>query len=843
MKSSPTLASAAVAGLLSAGLIGIPAAPAAAAPTTFTVTSTDLCGGAGTFEQVVKDANANPGDDTITFTSGLQLTGINCYRSALDMPSPMVVTESVTIIGNGAVVDGGQIYLDPSGNVNRPYECPTSGRLKKVARTAGFLAVGTFGTDNTGVTATVSGFELKNLTSIATVYTNAALVLADTTAHDIIDFNETCNRPLINAFAGADVTVRNSLIYDSPSPRATDPTGMITGQGGDLVLDRVKVGESTFPRVVSWTGGSVKIVSSQLLAGGGMYFNSATAMTTQVVNSVFWTRGHRESDRIYTNNGLTTFAASTLYWTEPKCDQLGGCSTPGMGLEVGPGGAVELRTSAVGANTSWAGAEPLLIGTNYTSDDTESWVQAVPPWNPTTVLPHLLMGNGLPDDGSSGGVWIDAVTPLPTGVLIDAIPNADDTNVLRSPIDNSVITLDVLGNPRTVLGKRDVGAVEIREAPHLTLVGVGDDTVSLGWNRPTTPAGRTINGYVIGYRVAGSAAPLVRVPVAGGSTLSATVPGLTNGTEYQLLVWATYDNATEGPDSNSVLGTPFGGVGTPTPSATPGEQQVSLFWTAPDLGGHTGPLSYYVVYRPVGTTTWFTGPGPIGARTTVITELVGGVAYEFGVFAASTDGAFSATGSTTATPTAPPPPPQAPSAPLNVTAVAGNGAAVVSWTPPASSGSLPITNYEVVAGPGGQTCRAVAPSTTCRVTGLTNGTTYTFTVRALNGAGWGPYSLASNAVTPSETVVTAIVITGSRGSGDNAGRVFVQGVSTGLVGRQVTPRVKLQGETDYETGTGVRTISADGTFAWQRRTGKKTYVYFTAGAGVRSNRVIIEGNG
>ena len=63
------------------------------------------------------------------------------------------------------------------------------------------------------------------------------------------------------------------------------------------------------------------------------------------------------------------------------------------------------------------------------------------------------------------------------------------------------------------------------------------------------------------------------------------------------------------------------------------------------------------------------------------------------------------------------------------------------------------------------------------------------------------------------------------------------------MGRQVTPRVKLQGETDYETGTGVRTISADGTFAWQRRTGKKTYVYFTAGAGVRSNRVIIEGNG
>jgi len=67
----------------------------------------------------------------------------------------------------------------------------------------------------------------------------------------------------------------------------------------------------------------------------------------------------------------------------------------------------------------------------------------------------------------------------------------------------------------------------------------------------------------------------------------------------------------------------------------------------------------------------------------------------------------------------------------------------------------------------------------------------------------------------------------------------VQGVSTGLVVRQVTPRVKLQGETSYQSGSGVRTISADGTFEWERRTDKKVYVYFTAGDGIRSNRVII----
>ena len=40
------------------------------AGTTYTVTSPSLCGGPGTFEQALKDANANPGTDTISFTPG-----------------------------------------------------------------------------------------------------------------------------------------------------------------------------------------------------------------------------------------------------------------------------------------------------------------------------------------------------------------------------------------------------------------------------------------------------------------------------------------------------------------------------------------------------------------------------------------------------------------------------------------------------------------------------------------------------------------------------------------------------------------------------------------------------
>lgn len=87
-----------------------------------------------------------------------------------------------------------------------------------------------------------------------------------------------------------------------------------------------------------------------------------------------------------------------------------------------------------------------------------------------------------------------------------------------------------------------------------------------------------------------------------------------------------------------------------------------------------------------------------------------------------------------------------PSAPVSVIAAPGNASATVSWSPPSSPGTYPVTSYQVTASPGGQSC--LTSSTSCTISGLTNGTTYTFTVVALSGAGWGA-SAASGPVTPS----------------------------------------------------------------------------------------------
>ena len=87
-----------------------------------------------------------------------------------------------------------------------------------------------------------------------------------------------------------------------------------------------------------------------------------------------------------------------------------------------------------------------------------------------------------------------------------------------------------------------------------------------------------------------------------------------------------------------------------------------------------------------------------------------------------------------------------PGAPRTVSAVAGAGRATVSFTAPASDGGSAVNAYTVKASPGGATGSGIGSPIT--VTGLTNGTPYTFTVTATNTRGTGPASPASEPVTP-----------------------------------------------------------------------------------------------
>ena len=95
-----------------------------------------------------------------------------------------------------------------------------------------------------------------------------------------------------------------------------------------------------------------------------------------------------------------------------------------------------------------------------------------------------------------------------------------------------------------------------------------------------------------------------------------------------------------------------------------------------------------------------------------------------------------------------------PGAPTNVSAKSGDKKAKVSWTAPANTGGTPITGYTVTAVGTTDTCTTTG-ATSCEITGLKNGKSYTFSVTATNAEGTGP-AATSTVATLTKVSVNAL---------------------------------------------------------------------------------------
>lgn len=98
-----------------------------------------------------------------------------------------------------------------------------------------------------------------------------------------------------------------------------------------------------------------------------------------------------------------------------------------------------------------------------------------------------------------------------------------------------------------------------------------------------------------------------------------------------------------------------------------------------------------------------------------------------------------------------------------------NQSSVVSWTVPNNDGGDPITSYRVTASQGGGTCTVNgATASSCTMSNLQNGTSYTFTVEAINQVGASDRSSSSNTATPAGAPTFSAPSTGLSGIYSNA---------------------------------------------------------------------------
>lgn len=188
-------------------------------------------------------------------------------------------------------------------------------------------------------------------------------------------------------------------------------------------------------------------------------------------------------------------------------------------------------------------------------------------------------------------------------------------------------------------------------------------------------------------------------------------------------------------------------------SATAGNQQIALSWTA------VSSATSYHVKRSTTTGGPYTQVGAPNSPSFTDTGLTNSTKYFYVVSAVNASGESANSGEVSATPTAPvspPSPAQPPATPAGLTAIAGSQQIQLSW-----SVSNTATSYNVKrsTASGGPHTKVASPSSASFTdTGLTNGTTYFYVVSAVNSAGESGNSSEVSATPAAATASVTITI-------------------------------------------------------------------------------------
>jgi hypothetical protein len=284
----------------------------------------------------------------------------------------------------------------------------------------------------------------------------------------------------------------------------------------------------------------------------------------------------------------------------------------------------------------------------------------------------------------------------------------------------------------------------------ITAITAGNQQLSVVFSPPTSDGGSTIIDYEYSVNNGSSftSANTVNSPFI--------INGLTNGTTYQVIIYAV--NAVgSGVPSNMVASTPSTTPSPPTSlSGTPGDKQITVSFTSGNNGG--SDITNYQYSTDNGVTYLALSPTDTTSPITItklssdgITDLTNSTSYTVRLKAVNVNGVSTASSSISVTPVLITVPPEA----TDLSGVGGDRAIYILFTQTGNGGSA-ITNYEYstdgvsfIAFSPAQTFSPVAITALSSdgTTPLTNSTSYTVTLKAVNVIGSSIASLSTSVTT------------------------------------------------------------------------------------------------
>jgi hypothetical protein len=565
-------------------------------------------------------------------------------------------------------------------------------------------------------------------------------------------------------------TLQPGLLTTSQSTDATPPSTTVSSPGGGADLsDGATV---TVAGTAADSGGVVAAVEVSTDGGGSWHPATGTASWTYK-----WTVHGAPSTTIEAravddSGNIGPASAGTTVSVSCPCSLFGATVPPT--IDSGDSGSVELgvkfRSDVAGAingvrfykgaaNTGthvgglWTAGGTLLAEATFSGESSSGWQQVTFP-SPVAIQAGTtyVAGYFAPKGHYSAAEWALNHPPATGADNLDSpplhvLPDAGNGNGLYQYTSSKEFPthtyqaenywVDVLFTPSAPA--QPPGQVTNVSAT----AGLGQATVT--WTAPSS------GGAIASYRITPYIGATAQTPVTvNAPATSKTITGLTGGTSYTFTV-AAVNEAGAGPESspsNAVTPTTATVPGSPTSvAATAGPLSATVTWKAPSSDGGS-PITGYRITPYIGANAQAPVTAAASATSATVSGLSGGTTYTFTAIAVNAVGPSPESAASNAvTPTTVSPP----GAPTGVGAIPKSAGVQVAWTAPGSDGGSTISGYRITpyVGSSAQAATTVpAPASSASVSGLANGTTYTFTVAAINAAGSGAESAPSSPATP-----------------------------------------------------------------------------------------------